>query len=67
MDFYVMNAAVFEPDSGPTFQFTPLTWAILLAMACKFSDCAAFGDDLNAGYLVDDLEVRAVSYYQRQA
>ena len=61
-----MNAAVFQPDSSPTFQFTPLTWAVLLAKACKLSDGAAFGDDLDVGYLADDLEVYAVSYYQRQ-
>ncbi len=67
MDFCVMNAAVFQPDSSPTLHFTPLTWAVLLAKAYKLADAAAFSDDLNVGYLADDLKVHAASYYQRQA
>lgn len=37
-----MNAAVFQPDSSQTFQFTPLTWAVLLAKAYKLAEAAAF-------------------------
>ena len=62
-----MNAAVFQTDSSPTFQFTPLTWAVLPAKAYKLANAAAFGDDLNVGYLAYDLKVHAASYYQRQA
>ncbi len=62
-----MNAAVFQPDSSPTFQFTLLTWAVLLTKTRKLSDGAAFGDDLDVGYLADDLKVHAVLYYQRKA
>lgn len=59
VDFCVVGGAVFQANGRPTFKFAPIAWAVLFTKTRQVTNASAFGDDLNVGYLADDLEVQA--------